>query len=239
MEPRTESLPSMLSIIVPTLDEAETIVSTLAPLQQSRGRAAEIILVDGGSADDTLTLARPLCDRIKSAPRGRASQMNAGAAIAQGDALLFLHADTRLPDGAVDLVRDALSHDKRVWGRFDVRIESGHPLLWLVGHMVNLRSRCTGIATGDQAMFVRRRDFEAVGGFPDIPLMEDIALSRELRRLSWPACLAQPVMTSARHWERRGVMSTIVLMWRLRLAYRLGADPAALAVEYGYAPRDT
>ncbi|HEY2531371.1 MAG TPA: TIGR04283 family arsenosugar biosynthesis glycosyltransferase [Xanthobacteraceae bacterium] len=228
----------MLSIIVPTLNEAETIVQALTSLQRSRNRNAEIIVVDGGSTDKTMMLARPLCDQFKTARRGRATQMNAGAAAAQGDILLFLHADARLPKCAVDLVRGTLAAGDRVWGRFDVRIDSRHPALRLVAYMMNQRSRLTGIATGDQAMFVCRRNFEAVGGFPDIPLMEDIALSRALRRLGWPVCLSTPVVTSARYWERRGIMSTIFLMWRLRLAYFFGADPADLAIHYGYAPRD-
>jgi rSAM/selenodomain-associated transferase 2 len=229
---------SRLSIIIPTLNEAEIIVPTLAPLQHSRGRDAEIILADGGSTDETVGLARPFCDRIETARRGRASQMNAGAAAAQGDVLLFLHADTRLSEGSPEQIREAFAGTPRVWGRFDVRIDSRHPALWLVAQMMNLRSRWSGIATGDQAIFVRRRDFESVGGFPDMPIMEDIAFSRAMRRRSWPICLSMPVVTSARRWERRGVIATIFLMWRLRLAYFLGADPADLAVAYGYAPRD-
>jgi rSAM/selenodomain-associated transferase 2 len=228
----------MLSIIIPALNEAETIVPTLAPLQRWRGRDVEIIVVDGSSTDETVTLAQPLSDRVETARRGRAPQMNAGAAVARGETLLFLHADTRLPEGGVELARDAVFHGQRVWGRFDVRIDSRYPALRLVAVMMNLRSRLSGIATGDQAIFVRRREFERIGGFPDIPIMEDIALSRALRRLSRPVCLGIPVMTSGRLWERRGLMRTIFLMWRLRLAYFLGADPANLAGEYGYAPHD-
>ena len=228
--------PVTLSIIIPTLNEAEAIVPTLASLQSFRGREIEIIVVDGGSTDDTLHLTRPLADRIAAARRGRASQMNAGAAIARGKVLLFLHADTQLPLGAVELIRAALSDACRSWGRFDVRIDSGNPVLWVVARMMNLRSRWTGIATGDQAIFVRRDDFERIGGFPDIPLMEDIALSRALGRLSPPACISIPVITSARRWQRHGVLRTILLMWRLRFAYSRGADPADLAMSYGYAP---
>ena len=214
------------------------IVPTLAPLQRSRGRDTEIILVDGGSTDETVRLARPLCDRIETARRGRASQMNAGSAAAQGDVLLFLHADTRLSEGFTEQIRDAFAGTARVWGRFDVRIDSQRPALQIVARMMNVRSCWSGIATGDQAIFVRRRDFEAVGGFPDIPIMEDIAFSRAMRRRSWPICLSTPVVTSARRWERRGIVATVFLMWRLRFAYFLGADPADLAVAYGYGPRD-
>ena len=164
--------------------------------------------------------------------------MNAGAVVARGDVLLFLHADTRLPRSGIHIIREALSHGGRIWGRFDVRIDSRNPVLWLVARLMNLRSRWSGIATGDQAIFVRRTDFDRVGGFPDIPLMEDIALSRKLRRINPPVCISTPVITSGRRWERHGIMRTIFLMWRLRLAYFGGADPADLAASYGYEPRN-
>jgi rSAM/selenodomain-associated transferase 2 len=223
-----------LSIIIPALNEAEMIVATLTPLQGSRGPDVEIIVVDGGSSDRTTALAQALADRVTTAPRGRASQMNAGAAVARGDVLLFLHADTRLPAGAAKLIRDAFTNDNRAWGRFDVRIDSRHPILAAVAWMMNLRSRWSGIATGDQGIFVYRRAFHDIGGFPDVPIMEDIAISRALRRISRPVCLGTPVVTSGRRWERNGVVRTIFLMWRLRFAYFVGFDPVDLAVRYGY-----
>jgi rSAM/selenodomain-associated transferase 2 len=226
----------MLSIIIPTLNEAETIAATLVPLQPLRGRDVEIIVVDGGSHDDTAVRAKTHSDRVETARRGRAPQMNAGAAVARGDILLFLHADTLLPPDGAALVRAALAGN-RVWGRFDVHIDSPNPILWIVARMINLRSRWSGIATGDQAIFVRRAVFEHAGRFPDIPLMEDIAISRTLRRIGRPVCLNARVITSARRWQRHGVARTIVLMWRLRLAYFLGADPSELALRYGYAPK--
>jgi rSAM/selenodomain-associated transferase 2 len=193
--------------------------------------------VDGGSQDGTVELAAPLADRILVAARGRASQMNAGAAKARGDALLFLHADTRLPPDADRLIVERLAASGRAWGRFDVTIAGRHPLLVLVGVTMNLRSRLTGIATGDQAMFVTRAAFDHAGGFPNIPLMEDVALSSRLKRIGRPLCLKERVVTSGRRWERHGVMRTILLMWRLRLAYFFGAQPADLARWYGYVPR--
>jgi rSAM/selenodomain-associated transferase 2 len=225
----------MLSIIIPTLDEAETIVEALRRLGPLRDDGAEVIVVDGGSVDATIALAQAGADRIASAPRGRASQMNAGAGAARGDVLLFLHADTSLPDHAARHIHAALATGAD-WGRFDVRIDSAHPLLALVAWAMNLRSRLTGIATGDQAIFVRREAFIAAGRFPDIALMEDIGLSRRLKRRGRPACLRARVTTSARRWQQRGVLRTILLMWRLRLAYFLGADPADLAVHYGDRP---
>jgi rSAM/selenodomain-associated transferase 2 len=219
-----------ISIILPVLDEAEGVAAALGALQPLRGRGHEVIVVDGGSSDATVALARPLADRVLSAPRGRAAQMNAGAQAAQGDALLFLHADTRLPADADVPVAKALA--QRAWGRFDVRIDSPHPGLAVVGYMMNLRSRLTGIATGDQAMFARRTAFAAAGGFPALALMEDIALSAKLGRGGRPACLRERVVTSGRRWERHGVFATIVLMWRLRLLYWLGADPGRLARLY-------
>ena len=227
-----------LSIIVPVLDEADGIAAALAALAPLRARGSQVIVVDGGSKDATVDLARPSADQVILATRGRAAQMNAGAAAARGDVLVFLHADTRLPHDADRLILDGLTRTTRAWGRFDVAIEGRHPLLAVVAAMMSLRSRLTGIATGDQAIFVRREAFVAAGGFPDIALMEDIALSSRLKRVSPPLCLGERAVTSGRRWERRGILRTIALMWRLRLAYRLGATPDALAQRYGYAPRE-
>ena len=221
-----------VSIVVPALDEAEGIERTLRPLQPLRARGAEVIVVDGGSRDATRALAAPLADRVLEAPRGRAAQMNAGAAAARGEVLVFLHADTLLPEGALDAIDSALADGRRAWGRFDVRIEGASPMLALVAAAMNLRSRATGIATGDQAIFARRAAFEAAGGFPAIALMEDVALSKALKRICRPACLRERVATSGRRWERHGVLRTVVLMWRLRLSYALGADPSRLARRY-------
>jgi rSAM/selenodomain-associated transferase 2 len=223
-----------LSIIVPVLNEGEAIAGALDALAELRGRGVEIIVVDGGSRDATAQHARQRADQVLSAPRGRASQMNAGAAAASGDVLLFLHADTRLPHAADTLVIEGLTRSGRQWGRFDVVIAGRPALLGLIAMTMNLRSRLSGIATGDQAIFVTRDAFRAAGGFPQIPLMEDIALSKTLKRRSRPLCLRTRATTSGRRWETHGVLRTILLMWRLRLAYFLGADPAHLARQYGY-----
>lgn len=224
-----------LSIIVPVLNEAAGIAAALRRLAPLCARGAELIVVDGGSSDGTAELARPLATRVHSAPRGRSLQMNAGAAAASGDLLLFLHADTTLPDQADSLLHEALYRSGHAWGRFDVRFDDGG-LLRLVAIMMNTRSRVTGIATGDQAMFMTRAAFERVGGFPPIALMEDVALSARLKRLSRPLCLSARVTASSRRWHRHGTLRTILLMWLLRLRYFLGADPAHLARDYGYAP---
>jgi len=221
-----------LSIIVPCLNEAAGIVAALDRLQPLRARGAEVVVVDGESADGSAALAAPLADRVLTAPRGRASQMNAGAAVARGTVLLFLHADCVLPaDGARRIV-DGLRSSGKHWGRFDVSLAGAHPLLGLIAFMMNLRSRLTGIATGDQGIFVTRVLFDAVGGFPAIPLMEDIAFSKSLKAFGAPLCLRARITASGRRWERRGVLRTILLMWRLRLAYFFGADPADLALRY-------
>lgn len=225
-----------LCIVVPVLDEAPTLATRLQALQTYRQRGARVVVVDGGSQDDTLEIARQHADLALLAPRGRAAQMNAGAAACPADVLLFLHADTVLPEHADVLVRRA-TLGPFFWGRFDVRIDSPRPLLRVVSTMMNLRSRWTGIATGDQALFVRHDLFRQVGGFPELPLMEDIAISRALKAHGPPACLRERVTTSARRWERHGVWRTIFLMWRLRAAYFFGADPRQLAVQYGYRPR--
>jgi len=221
-----------LSIIIPVLDEAAAIADALCALSPLRARGAEAIVVDGGSTDDTLARATPLADRVIAGARGRAAQMNAGAALARGAVLLFLHADTRLPPDADRLVLDGLAKFGRAWGRFDVAIEGRHALLPLVAAFMNARSRLTGIATGDQAMFMTREAFGAAGGFPDIVLMEDIELARRLKRISRPLSLRARVSTSGRRWESRGVVRTILLMWRLRLAYFFGADPKELRARY-------
>lgn len=222
----------LLSVVIPVLNEATNIAATLEALSALRANGAEIIVADGGSADETFTLAAPLADQVLTGAPGRAIQMNAGAKAAHGNALLFLHADTRLPPHADKLIREGLAHSGRAWGRFDVSIEGRHPLLPVVAAFMNARSRLTGIATGDQAIFVTREAFAAAGGYPGIALMEDIELARRLKRISRPLCLRARVTTSGRRWESRGVLRTIILMWRLRLAYFFGATPEELARRY-------
>lgn len=221
-----------LSIVVPLLNEAARIPALLTQLQAFRQRGCEVILVDGGSQDATVALVQPSGLTLLHAPRGRARQMNTGAAWATGDVLLFLHADTTLPADADLRIQEALQSPEQVWGRFDVRIEGRSWLLPVVAWFINWRSRWTGIATGDQALFVRRRDFEAVGGFADQPLMEDVELSTQLRRRAWPVCLRQAVITSGRRWDTHGPGRTILLMWRLRFAYWRGVPAQDLARLY-------
>lgn len=220
-----------LSIVMPALDEAAGIETTLRALQPLRARGVQLVLVDGGSRDGTPALAAPWVDLVVAAPRGRAVQMNVGAGRAGGEVLLFLHADTRLPPLADVLVQQAVAAGA-TWGRFDVRIEGRAWMLRVVAAAMNRRSRWTGIATGDQAIFVTRAALQRVGGVPEQPLMEDIELSRRLRRLAWPACLRPQACTSGRRWEQRGVWRTIWLMWRLRWRYWRGESPARLAEAY-------
>jgi rSAM/selenodomain-associated transferase 2 len=221
-----------LSIVVPVLDEARGIAEALARLAPWRARGVEVTVVDGGSRDDTVRIARPFADSVISAARGRATQMNAGARVTRGNVLLFLHADTRLPADADRIILTSLAWSGRAWGRFDVAIEGRNPVLPMIATLMNLRSRLTGIATGDQAMFMTRSAFIAAGGFPQIALMEDIALSTRLKRMSRPVCLRFLAVTSGRRWERHGVVRTILTMWGLRLAYFLGVAPARLANLY-------
>lgn len=219
-----------LSIVVPVLNEAQDIAAFLAPLQAFRESGYEVIVVDGDSRDSTADAAHPLADHVVASPRGRAIQMNCGARIGSGDALIFLHADTQLPGNAPGLIEKALMH--RAWGRFDVKIAGRPGWLPVIAAMMNLRSRLTGIATGDQAIFVSRAAFDAVGGYPDQPLMEDIELSKRLKRIGPPACLRARVATSGRRWERDGAWRTILLMWRLRLDYWRGVPAEQLAARY-------
>jgi rSAM/selenodomain-associated transferase 2 len=220
-----------LSIVVPTLNEADTIDALKHHLLGLRACGVELVVVDGGSRDDTVARAAPVASCLIHSEPGRARQMNAGARVSRGDHLLFLHADTRLPHRADRLVAGALS-GPRCWGRFDVRLAGRHPLLPLIAFAMNHRSRLTGIATGDQAMFMTRRAFEAVGGFPEQPLMEDIEMSRRLKCLSPPACLTRCVSSSGRRWDQAGAWATIRLMWRLRFRYWRGEAADRLAREY-------
>jgi rSAM/selenodomain-associated transferase 2 len=224
-------IPPSLSIVMPVLDEVERLAATLAALAPLREQGVELIVVDGGSADGSVAAASGLADQVISAPRGRARQMNAGAAVASARTLLFLHADTRLPPDAPSLIAKALQ--SREWGRFDIRIDGHSALLPIIAALMNWRSRLTGIATGDQAIFVRRSAFAAVAGFPDQPLMEDIEICRRLRHvIGAPACLRQHVLTSGRRWDQHGAWRTIVLMWRLRFQYWRGVSAEHLAAAY-------
>lgn len=221
-----------LTAIVPALNEADGIVPTLDALRGVLDSGDELLVVDGGSDDETVSLARPRVDQLLSRVRGRARQMNAGAEAARGDVLWFVHADTLVSEGAGAALRLALAHGAS-WGRFDVRISGRSGLLRAVAAAMNVRSRVTGIATGDQGIFVTRALFESVGGYEEIPLMEDVRLSAALRRSVRPACIRAPrLVTSGRRWETRGVLRTIALMARLRALHACGASPAWLAAQY-------
>jgi Glycosyltransferases, probably involved in cell wall biogenesis len=221
-----------LSVIIPTLNEADAIFNTLSALQPLRVRGHEVLVIDGGSNDDTVSIAKLLSDSIIQSRRGRARQMNAGASWAQGSVFWFVHGDTITPNNADYLIAEQLKSYREKWGHFDVRLSGSHPMLRVVERLMNLRSRITSIATGDQGIFVRRHLFEAVGGFPEIPLMEDIALSRVLKHHGAPVCVREPLITSSRRWQEHGILRTILLMWRLRFYYALGVDPVRLAKRY-------
>ena len=221
-----------ISIIVPALNEADNIVSTLDGQKPFRKDGNEVIVVDGDSKDETVRLARSMADKIIKSSPGRPQQMNVGAKQASGDVLWFLHADTLVPDNAVQQIQHALENNKYQWGRFDIRLSGRQLQLRIVESLMNLRSRITGIATGDQGIFVRREVFESIGGFANIPLMEDLEISRRLKKHSRPCCLDTKLITSSRLGEERGILRTILLMWRLRLAYFLGVKPEKLVNHY-------
>ena len=221
-----------ISIIIPVLNEASVIVQSLSSLQPFRQKGHEVIVVDGGSDDDTMFLSKPLADEVIQSPRGRSRQMNTGATLARGDILLFLHADTFLPDHSERLIVEGMKGRRRSWGRFDVKLSGKHPLLRIIEFLMNWRSRLSHIATGDQAIFVKREIFETIGGFPEIDLMEDITLTKILKRYGRPICLWQRVLTSSRRWETKGLSRTIFLMWFLRLAYFYKVDPKRLIKLY-------
>jgi rSAM/selenodomain-associated transferase 2 len=221
-----------LAIVMPVLDEAELIGPALARLESLRQRGSYVIVVDGGSRDDTARHAAVGADCVLQAARGRARQMNAGAAVApvECSAFLFLHADTELPPEADRLVEAALQ--KSAWGRFDIEIAGRSKWLGLVARLMNLRSRLTCICTGDQAIFARRTFFTELGGFADIALMEDIDFCRRAKPRQRPVAISATARTSGRRWDKHGALRTILLMWELRLRFFLGGDPELLARRY-------
>ena len=219
-----------ISIIIPVLNEADCIEETLASLQGLRQAGHEVIVVDGGSTDASMALARPLCDRVMDSAKGRARQMNAGATVAAGDIYIFLHGDTCFT-GAPVRIFDTIGCDD-CWGCFTLRLSGKHPLFTLFSFFINLRARLTGIVSGDQTLFVSRGLFERAGGFPDIPLMEDIAVSKTLKRYRSPLCLRHEVISSSRRWERYGIIKTMLQMWLRRLRFALGTNPGILSKDY-------
>jgi len=229
----TDQVEGYCSIIIPVLNEADTIVHYLELLQYYRQAGHELILVDGGSQDNTVNLAETYVDRLViTTIKGRAHQMNQGAQYATGKVLLFLHADTCLPEDACNTVLASMAQMGRQWGRFNVILTGQHIFFRVIERMINMRSALTGIATGDQAMFINRTLFQALGGFPVQPLMEDIEMSTRLKKVCQPVCLKSRVTTSSRRWEENGIVKTVFLMWRLRFAYFLGVSPRRLVKQY-------
>jgi len=222
-----------ISVIIPVQNEAKNIGRLLHELQNCRDRGHELIVVDGGSTDETVIIARPWVDNLLETGAGRATQMNAGASKANGDVLWFLHADSQLPENADKLIVNALTNGASTWGRFDVRLSGRNPSLRMVEAMMNLRSRLTGIATGDQAIFISKDLFQKSGGFPDQCLMEDIEISKKLKKYQSPVSLRETLMTSSRRWEENGILKTILLMWMLRAAYFFGVPVDKLCLRYG------
>jgi rSAM/selenodomain-associated transferase 2 len=220
-----------ISVIVPVLNEEKSIAASLMELQ--RLKPEEMIIVDGGSSDETREICQRFGVELYLSHPGRAAQMNFGAQRASGDVLLFLHADTRLPPSAFDDIRAALQDRQVLGGRFDLELDSPRPLLKLIGFMISLRSRLSKVGTGDQAIFVRREIFAELGGYADIPLMEDVALSRALKRRGAVACLRSRVVSSARRWEMEGIWRTVLKMWTLKTLYLLGISPVRLKRYYG------
>jgi rSAM/selenodomain-associated transferase 2 len=218
------------SIIIPTLNEEKSIQSCLLALQPLRNDC-EIIIADGDSIDNTQSLALPLADKVTTSAKGRARQMNNGASYATGDILIFLHADTYLPENALQLIQQKINTTSQ-WGRFDIQLSGNSYMLKVIAQMMSWRSRLTGIATGDQVIFVTRLAFQVVGQYPEISLMEDIALCKALKKISRPVCLKNKVISSGRRWEHNGIYRTILLMWSLRLRYFFGTDPKILAFLY-------
>lgn len=216
-----------ISIVIPVLNDAPALETTLATVPEG----PEVVVVDGGSHDDSVAVARRYRARVVSSDRGRGRQMNEGARLSTRPTIVFLHADTRLPPDFAEAM-SAFARSGREWGRFDVRLSGGNHMFRVIEFMMNWRSRLTGICTGDQAIFVTRAAFERTGGLSIQPLMEDIEFSRRMRRRTMPYCTPVRIETSSRRWEHRGIWSTILLMWQLRLMYFVGVDAERLAGRY-------
>lgn len=231
-----------VSIVVPILNEADNLPHLFANIACLNPAPQQVILVDGGSMDKSIGVAQNLIKdlelnnklgidwQIIESSAGRATQMNGGARLAIGDILLFLHADTQLPSQAILGVVNAMGTAE--WGRFDVRLDSRQPMLWIVSQMINWRSKLSRIATGDQAIFIKRELFEQVGGYPDQALMEDIEICKKLKTIAKPACLKSKVVTSARRWQQHGTWRTIILMWQLRFDYWRGVSADNIKARY-------
>ena len=222
-----------ISIIIPILNEASRIPQLTEELKKLDQRSCEIIIVDGGSKDNSVEIAEHAGFKVEKTICGRAHQMNTGAIFATGSVLLFLHADTQIPENVDLLVKKIFSDNPSFcWGYFRVRISGYSKVLLIVGFMMNLRAYLTSIVTGDQVIFVKKKNFFKVGCFPEQLLMEDIELAKKLRGLSPPGCINDHVITSGRRWELHGVWRTIFLMWRLRWDYWRGIPPDKLAEKY-------
>jgi len=219
-----------ISIIIPVLNEEDSIKPLLQQLQKIRQQGHEVIVVDGGSTDKTVSLSELLADKVITSSAGRAIQMNKGASHSKNEILWFLHADTLIPEGAIKHIQHALKN--RLWGRFNIHLSGKNILFRIIGTMMNLRSCLSGIVTGDQGIFIDKLLFNQTGGFPNIPLMEDIAISKNLKKFSRPACVKEKLITSSRRWEKNGILSTVFLMWKLRFLFWLGVSANKIALQY-------
>jgi len=224
------SFKTMLSIIIPTLNEENNIARVINDIKSSiQLENYEIIICDGGSSDKTTFIAESLCDQVVISPAGRGGQLNHGAKNAHGDILLFLHADTSLPIHFDKMITNAIATNPgKSWGRFDLRLSGEKVIFRIVERLINIRSRITFISTGDQCLFMTREIFENVNGFKHIPLMEDVDISKRLKNVCPPICIACPVVSSSRRWEEKGILRTILLMWWLRLLFYMGISPETL-----------
>jgi len=221
-----------ISIIIPTLNEEIAIESLLQQLQPYRQQGHEVVVVDGGSKDKTIAMAESLADKVIQSEAGRTTQMNAGAEKGSGDVFWFLHADSIIYENAINNIQFYLNEKNKDWGRFNVKLSGSHFMFRIIERMMNLRSCISGIATGDQGIFVKRTIFEQVGGYPAQPLMEDIELSKKLKKISPSVCVKNVIITSSRRWEQKGILRTVLLMWRLRFLYWLGVSADKLAGQY-------